>query len=300
MSPAEWLHKIADLNVYRARHGVAPHKPLLLLVLCDLADEGLLPGLQIDLTPQLAFRFFSYWTIVAHRRTQRADVRFPFYHLSGDGLWTPLDTAGRPASEPRRAGRARFDPTFRASLGDRQFRDTARRLLIEGYFPQDEQISLYALLGWELPDDFGEAHENLLPEPAEERGRQVRFRLTVVARYDYTCALTGCCLTTIDGATIVDAAHIHDFADSRNNEPANGLALCKNAHWLFDNGLWSLSDNFEVLVARDFFEERPSDYPLLTQYEGRRIRLPKNEAHWPGRGFVGWHRENVFLGSAAL
>jgi len=44
MSPAEWLHKIADLNVYRARHGVAPHKPLLLLVLCDLADEGLLPG----------------------------------------------------------------------------------------------------------------------------------------------------------------------------------------------------------------------------------------------------------------
>jgi len=65
MSPAEWLHKIANLNVYRARHGVAPHKALLLLVLCDLADEGLLPGLKLDLTPPLAFRFFSYWTIVA-------------------------------------------------------------------------------------------------------------------------------------------------------------------------------------------------------------------------------------------
>src|SRR6266540_2520352 len=31
------------------------------------------------------------------------------------------------------------------------------------------------------------------------------------------------------------------FADSRNNDPCNGIALCKNAHWLFDQGLWTIS-----------------------------------------------------------
>jgi putative restriction endonuclease len=47
----------------------------------------------------------------------------------------------------------------------------------------------------------------------------------------------------------VDAAHIHQFADSRNNDPRNGLALSKNAHWLFDNGLRALTDDFKVIVA---------------------------------------------------
>ncbi len=35
----------------------------------------------------------------------------------------------------------------------------------------------------------------------------------------------------------VGAAHIHRVADSGNNDPRNGSALCKNAHWMFDVGL---------------------------------------------------------------
>jgi putative restriction endonuclease len=67
--------------------------------------------------------------------------------------------------------------------------------------------------------------------------REARFRRNVVAAYNYTCALTGYRLTTISAGCIVDAAHIHQFASSRNNDPRNGLALWKNAHWFFDTGL---------------------------------------------------------------
>ena len=74
-------------------------------------------------------------------------------------------------------------------------------------------------------------------ERSRGRGREGRFRVRVVAAYDYTCALTGYRLTTIAAGSIVDAAHIHQFADSRNNDVQNGLALSKNAHWLFDIGL---------------------------------------------------------------
>jgi len=58
----------------------------------------------------------------------------------------------------------------------------------------------------------------------------------VVSAYNFTCALTAYRLTTITAGSIVDAAHIHEFRDSRNNDPRNGIALSKNAHWTFDQG----------------------------------------------------------------
>jgi putative restriction endonuclease len=85
------------------------------------------------------------------------------------------------------------------------------------------------------------------PDQVARQGREARFRLNIVAAYNYTCALTRYRLTTIAGGSIVDAAHIHQFSDSRNNDPRNGLALCKNAHWLFDNGLWTLTDHTDRL-----------------------------------------------------
>src|SRR5436190_6240835 len=103
---------------------------------------------------------------------------------------------------------------------------------------------------------------------ARKRGRDARFRLNVVAAYNYTCALTGYRLMTLSAGTIVDAAHIHQFARSRNNEPQNGLALCKNAHWLFDNGLWTIADDHTIRVATDQFSEDSPDQKALREYRG--------------------------------
>ena len=57
------------------------------------------------------------------------------------------------------------------------------------------------------------------PDEVARQGREARFRLNIVAAYNYTCALTCYRLTTIAGGSIVDAAHIHQFSDSRNNDP---------------------------------------------------------------------------------
>src|SRR5262249_45370719 len=74
----EWLAKLANLKVYRAKGGPAPHKPLLLLTLLELAEQGVLPKDVLPLSAALAFPFRTYWNIVAHRRTQRPDVRCRF------------------------------------------------------------------------------------------------------------------------------------------------------------------------------------------------------------------------------
>ena len=135
------------------------------------------------------------------------------------------------------------------------------------------------------------------PEEAQKQGREARFRIRVVAAYGYTCALTEYRLTTITGKSIVDAAHIHQFADSRNNDPRNGVALSKNAHWLFDNGLWTLSDDYQVIVAAGEFTEAGPGQDLLGSFHGKRIALPREPALWPNPVHLAWHRKHRFKGA---
>ena len=56
----QWLGKLANLKVDKARGDPAPHKPLLLLVVLELAEQGQAFGDILALTPELAFRFCTY------------------------------------------------------------------------------------------------------------------------------------------------------------------------------------------------------------------------------------------------
>ncbi len=99
-----WLNVLSDLHYDPAR-GIAPHKPLLLLVVCDLVEEGKLRGSLLARDGDLAFRFSSYWTIVADRRRTRPDPFLSFAHrrsrkvvrlLAGGAtdIWVPLVEQG--------------------------------------------------------------------------------------------------------------------------------------------------------------------------------------------------------------
>jgi putative restriction endonuclease len=95
----------------------------------------------------------------------------------------------------------------------------------------------------------------------------------------------------------VDAAHIHPFSDSRNNDVRNGLALTKNMHWAFDEGLWSVADGWRVIVAGQRFEESCPDGMALMGYAGAQLRLPRDRDAWPDPRYFDWHREHRFCGS---
>lgn len=290
----KWLKVVSNLRVDRKRT-TAPHKPLLLLVLAELAEQGKLTKKTLPLTGELVFRFLAYWTVVADRRTQRPDIHLPLYHMRSDGCWTPLDENGQPTLERRRAVAAELDETFLALLNDPDFRKQMRRILIAKYFADaGERTALYQLVGLPAPPDTIVKEDARLYEVARERGREARFRLTVVPAYDYTCALTGYRLVTVDAGSIVDAAHIHQFSDSRNNHPQNGIALCKNAHWMFDQGLWSLDDNYRVIVAINRFHESGDNALLLSRLAGRRINVPGDPNYWPDKTHLAWHRKHKF------
>ena len=221
--------------------------------------------------------------MVAARRPQKPDIRLPFFHLKSGGFLVPLDAAGHSAVDKKLATHAQIDAGFLACLEEVSFRQQARLLIVSTYFRPQEQVALSSLLGIDIPPQ--NVVREQLPdynfEEAVRQGREARFRLTVVPAYNYTCALTRYRLVTVNSGSIVDGAHIHQFADSRNNEPTNGIALCKNAHWLFDQGLWSLDDNYRVIVAHDRFDEAGPENNLLRQFEHKQILPPIDPCYLP-------------------
>jgi hypothetical protein len=71
-------------------------------------------------------------------------------------------------------------------------------------------------------------------------------------------------MVSVEGKTAVDAAHIHQFTKGGADDPRNGLALSKTAHWLFDRGFWSIGDDYTVLVKGDQFDEAGGRWSVVS------------------------------------
>lgn len=291
MNPLDCLRR---LRVDRATGDPAPHKPLLLLVFLDLYAEGEVAGDTVPLTPEISFRFSNYWSVVGVRRRQKPDVRLPFHHLKGDGLVVPLTSDGHesPAKEATVAVRL-SGPLLRVAT-DNALRHQARLALIRRYFPADEQLGLCEMLSLDpaAAEPCGEMASPSAEPAAVGRARDARFRQIVVSAYDFTCALTGHRLVTLNAGSLVDAAHIRPVSHQGPCVIGNGLALCKNAHWAFDCGLWTLDHDYRVRVLPGGFQERlvPDALGfLLHDADGRTIHLPRRTEHWPDPRFVRWH-----------
>ena len=127
-------------------------------------------------------------------------------------------------------------------------------------------------------------------EAARRKGRSARFAVQVVSRYKFTCALTGLCCLTTDGAAIVDAAHIEPWAASENDDIQNGLALCKNAHWMFDEGLWSVQADGRVVLAPYRFTENGPEALRLQPYGGRLLQFADGVTLRPNPEYFARHR----------
>jgi putative restriction endonuclease len=222
----------------------------------------------------------------------------PFHHMVTDGLWEPLDANLQLSPDKKVSFFARCPDVVWAALNDSAFRDQARRVLIARWFTPSEQLALAAILNISEAE-LGAAVESVAEierVAAVRQGRDVRFRQLVVAGYNFTCCLTRHRMTTVARGSLVDAAHIHQFADSRNDDPRNGLALSKNAHWMFDQGLWTINDDLTILVARTQFTEDCPNGRTLSQYDGQSLLLAADESMRPDPVYLDWHRREKYIG----
>jgi putative restriction endonuclease len=93
--------------------------------------------------------------------------------------------------------------------------------------------------------------------------------------------------------SIVDGAHIKPFAKFYNNTINNGIAFCKNHHWAFDQGLFSIDDSYKIMISKHFQEDSPNAR-TTKDFHGTNILLPHQEKHYPKLESIQWHRQNIF------
>lgn len=117
------------------------------------------------------------------------------------------------------------------------------------------------------------------------------FRRLVVQAYDKRCAITGLKLINGGGRAEVDAAHIRPVEANGPDILCNGIALSGTAHWMFDRGLISLSDDLNILVSRHAND--PDSIHGLINKTGRAI-VPAKISDRPHPHFLQWHRQNCF------
>ncbi|MCK1717164.1 HNH endonuclease [Bradyrhizobium sp. 141] len=117
------------------------------------------------------------------------------------------------------------------------------------------------------------------------------FRRIVLRAYDERCAITGLKLINGMGRAEVAAAHIRPVEANGPDIISNGIALSGTAHWMFDRGLISLSDNLEILISRQTND--PDDVRSIINKTGQALP-PRRLSDRPHPHFLKWHREYCF------
>lgn len=117
------------------------------------------------------------------------------------------------------------------------------------------------------------------------------FRRVVLDAYDCRCAITGLKFINGGGRAEVEAAHIKAVEHMGPDSIANGIALSGTAHWMFDRGLISLSDDLDILVSRQV-NDVEAVWSLVNK--SRKGAVPANPALRPHPRYLAWHRERCF------
>jgi len=145
------------------------------------------------------------------------------------------------------------------------------------------------------PRELARGHLGFPPNSGQQAGLQQSGGKPPHSKTTHCCSRRQRAVVTITAGSIVDAADIHEFRDRRNNDPRNGIALSKNAHWTFDQGLWTIADDYRIVVAVGHFAEAgPYKEDLLASCHGRLIHLPEVKTLWPDPIHLAWHRKSRF------
>lgn len=124
-------------------------------------------------------------------------------------------------------------------------------------------------------------------------GRSSAFRKQIQTIYQNRCCVCDTALRTPTGLSELEAAHIVPRYLAGADDARNGLALCRQHHWAFDNGLYGITDVGAIFVppiVRSVIENR-----VLVAFHEQFIRHPTIFNLSPHQDALRWHWENVLI-----
>jgi len=298
------------------KNGGAPHKPILLLSILRLFENGIFTNNQIYVLPELVASFKTNWSKLV--TTNHYPIfALPFYHMGSEPFWKLIPNAGcekwiESKSSMRSLGNltmavqfALIDTELANLLLIPENRDILKITILDKYFPDtksnygsngNDDLPSVAILH-EKSEEYkrkiielkNQVDENTFQEEIFIRGGL--FKREVPKIYNNTCAISGLRLTAVTTTvSMVDACHIVPFSESYDDTLTNGIALCPNLHRAFDRGLISISDNYTVLINKNFVEDKNSAFNI-SQFEGKQIILPYSAELFPELRNVAIHRK---------
>ena len=283
--------KVGTTPVQEGSPHEKPHKPLLLMAAFDLIDEGLATPDHIPWCQELRDRFTARFNLVRKHNDQN-NPDLPFRHLAGDGFWAPVEADGiTPVGRQilvSDIGKvfARFIDGFEVLVAIPEYRPKMREALVARYFPHHAATLLSPNPQSAIPDpQFQHVADDDL-----EFGRSPAFRRKILEIYDHQCAACGLRikLPVAQDVSFIDAAHLIPFAESHNDHPTNGLALCKNHHWAMDRNLIAPCPDHHWRVSHVLDPRRSNGEADLLDLAGKKLLLPQDQAFHPAGEGLEW------------
>jgi predicted restriction endonuclease len=131
-----------------------------------------------------------------------------------------------------------------------------------------------------------------------ERLTKVRLGQRFFRRVILTGYANKCCICGIPIPELLIAGHIVPWSIDANLRvnPHNGLCLCALHDKAFDRGLFTLGEDYQVVIGKALRQNFPNEgiRSGFAAYDGQSIALP--DKFLPEQSFLEIHRIRVFLG----
>lgn len=131
-----------------------------------------------------------------------------------------------------------------------------------------------------------------LPEGKErlaivkQRVNQSFFRSTVMCSYDFKCCISG-----VGNSELLEACHILDWSEDKNNRsnPENGLCLNSLFHKAYDKYLIAITPDYKIIISDEMIEktEDESFKCYLLGLQNKKLILPNR--FYPKPDFLDYH-----------
>lgn len=311
MGEAEIIEHIKNLRTDRnstiwdsRTRDSAPHKPFLLLSIIDGIEIGWINSPEITLSQDLIETFSRYWkTIMGQDRN--TTIALPFYHMGSEPFWelaykegmNPYKNSPSLGGLMNRLAFARMGDDLFSLMRDKEGKRIITETLLDIYFAEKlhsrvkeihrinvgayryaEQLELLAAEPFEKYHAEGEDEEFYSWQKTLQRRQG--FGLKVRQNYKHNCAICRARVKTPNGESLVEGAHIIPWNESKNDDPRNGLALCKTHHWMFDTYLLTVQPDYQIKLSTWLKEEGERiDHTL--SWDREKILLPKEQRYYP-------------------
>lgn len=160
---------------------------------------------------------------------------------------------------------------------------------------RDQRAAPDSAIADEAPADTPDYHGETRVAMVAQRVKQNFFRRAVLSGYGYKCCISG-----VSDDRFLIASHIVRWSDdpSIRLHPGNGLCLSAIHDKAFDTCLFSLSDDYRVVLSRQLRTTKDKFLQdIFLHLDGSPITLPDKFA--PESAFIARHRSRMDTESSA-